>query len=312
MRREGLAIVLVVGAVAVSGCSLTRPFKDAYRIDTLTNPISVVLVEPPAPPADASEVAKREYDERRQRIADQKKRIQETYGTPLIDLETYPPYKVAVGALGADREATRNSVRVQLTMISDEICAKHQADILSQSAATNLVLGTLTSALAGAAAIVSGLGASALAGGAAFSNATRSGINEEVYAKHFAPAIVKDIQLERNRKKAAMENKRGRTIAEYTLEEALFDVNEYHQSCSFYEALVRVSKATERTLPSPEELMKHADDLQKRIAEVETKRTAAATAGQTDQERNYRTLITQLQRQIELTYLQLSLTSPAK
>jgi hypothetical protein len=197
-------------------------------------------------------------------------------------------------------------------MISDEICAKHQADILSQSAATNLVLGTLTSALAGAAAIVSGLGASALAGGAAFSNATRSGINEEVYAKHFAPAIVKDIQLERNRKKAAMENKRGRTIAEYTLEEALFDVNEYHQSCSFYEALVRVSKATERTLPSPEELMKHADDLQKRIAEVETKRTAAATAGQTDQERNYRTLITQLQRQIELTYLQLSLTSPAK
>jgi len=351
-----LASVPLLASV-LGGCATVRWLKDAYRIDPLFMPVmapearalaSTVKEQQPQKEQPQKEQPKsntprspEEEDpaEKRAcgfwlwsifnwecRLSEAQSKFRETYGIPLINLNTYrfdgatagpTAYKQAA----SDKQARNRLVR-QLMTLSDELCAKHQADIMAQSAATNVFLGTATSVLAGAGAIVGGIAAQALSGGGAFTNATRSTINEEIYAKAFAPAIVRNIHTDRPPKGAGIEQRLMKDgTADYPIDLALKEVTEYHQSCSFHNAIVRVSSATERTVPSEADILKRIADLRQHLDTLRTQRDAAhqkwqlalgkpeARELQADYER-LEGVVTILTNQLQMAYLQLSFVKP--
>ena len=349
-------------ALLLGGCGSVSALKDAYRIDPLFMPVTAPLAPASASSGgaaatDAQRQAPRSGDptEKREcgfwlwsmfnwecRLSPAQKKFRDTYGIPLINLNTYrfaggdttayeqtqppetlpPDGPARAAALEPSRRARNRLVR-QLMTLSDELCAKHEADIMAQSAATNVILGTATSIFAGAGAIVGGIAAQALSGGGAFSNATRATINEEIYAKHFAPSIVRSIHSDRPPKGAGIERRlENDTPLDYPIDLALKEVNDYHQACSFHNAIVRVSSATERTLPTETDVLMRITELQRLLATETARRDTAYQAwGATDkttpesrqklaeyEEREK--LVRVLTNQLHTAYVQLSLIQP--
>ena len=175
--RLRFAVPWLLGlALLLDGCGSVSALKDAYRIDPLFMPVTAPLVPVASSSGeDAATGAPRAGDptEKRQcgfwlwsmfnwecRLSPAQKKFRDTYGIPLINLNTYrfaradtttayeqaqPPVEVPLA--GPARTAAlepslraRNRLARQLMTLSDELCAKHEADIMAQSAATNVIL----------------------------------------------------------------------------------------------------------------------------------------------------------------------------
>lgn len=358
--RLRFAVPCLLGlALLLDGCRSVSALKDAYRIDPLFMPVTAPLV--PVASSSGEDTGTRgpragDPTEKRQcgfwlwsmfnwecRLSPAQKKFRDTYGIPLINLNTYrfagadttayeqaqPPVEVPLdepartAALEPSLRA-RNRLARQLMTLSDELCAKHEADIMAQSAATNVILGTATSVFAGAGAIVGGIAAQALSGGGAFTNATRATINEEIYAKHFAPSIVRSIHADRPPKGAGIERRLAiDSPLAYPIDLALKEVNDYHQACSFHNAIVRVSSATERTMPTETDILMRITELQRLLASETPRRDTAylawAQADKTSPESRQKLLVEYEEReklvrvltnQLHTAYVQLSLIQP--
>jgi hypothetical protein len=108
----------------------------------------------------------------------------------------------------------RNRFQDYLLWRSEQQCERHKAGILSTQATTNLALNTVTTATSAIAAIVVAPAASILAAIAAITSGTRSHINEDIYQRYLAPAVVKKINSDRENMFAAIMSKRGIPISE--------------------------------------------------------------------------------------------------
>lgn len=145
----------------------------------------------------------------------------------------------------------RNRLASILIKHSDDVCVKELGDMNAREAISNTALGVATSALSTIGAIVSGERAKTiLAGGSAFTNATRDHVNAEVFRNVLTSAMARAIQGQRDVMRSAIRAKFSSGPADYNVDEMIMDVNQYHQSCSFYNGLVLVVDAVNRASPS--------------------------------------------------------------
>lgn len=164
----------------------------------------------------------------------------------------------------------RNAATAGLMAVSDELCVEHVRSIFGNDAAYNLTFGTITNLFAGAATVAGTRGAKTLFSGIAlFSNAERSLVNETVYKTMLATAISKKIREGRiEQRNTIVKHMREDTIEIYTMNEAISNVMEYHNTCSF---MYGMEKTLEEGNQNGTELKKLALERQLNKLELEKK-----------------------------------------
>jgi hypothetical protein len=180
----------------------------------------------------------------------------------------------------------RNRLGSILTKQSDDICTVEMGRLTANEAIVNTTLSTATSVLTTAGSLVTGQTLqSILTGGAAVTNATRDHIRSEVYRNLLTAQVTKAIRLARATYLGQLKGKYGSTLAEYSVDDMIRDVNQYHGICSFYAGLglvdAAVSRTGSRTVTGHEQLTRAINDLGVRInalnADIATPTTLEAT-----------------------------------
>lgn len=162
----------------------------------------------------------------------------------------------------AESEILRNALAIDLISLSDRVCSAHQAAIIANSNTWNVATGTITNLLSGFGAVVGGEATkAALAAGAAFSSGTRSLVNEEVYVQTVGAAIVRAISIAREKYYADIQLGFEKSLSDYSVQEALRDIQEYHRRCSFYYGLLEISKSLEQRKKSKSEIDRDIENL---------------------------------------------------
>ncbi len=128
---------------------------------------------------------------------------------------------------------TRNQVVSLLMTESVLLCSDHLNSIYGNEAAFGIATGTLAALSSGLASISSGTSAATLSAFSAFSISERALGNEVVYKTMITPAIAKKITQLRKESGAEMLRRRSESITDYSLEEAIYDVLQFHEKCSF-------------------------------------------------------------------------------
>lgn len=141
-----------------------------------------------------------------------------------------------------DQILWRNRFQDYLVWRSEQQCQAYRLQIISTQNGVNFALNTLVTGAAGVAAIVVPPAANILSGIAAITSGIRGNFNEDLYHRMIAPAIIKQIQMQRhNALEIILQNRRAgdqdATVQTYTLEAALGDAERYHQLCSATVAL---------------------------------------------------------------------------
>lgn len=135
---------------------------------------------------------------------------------------------------------------------SESKCVEHIKSIYGNDAFWNISTGSFASLTAGWAAITSGAQAKTLAALSAFSSGERSLVNETVYKNQVTNSITIKISEMREQKgnefisklnSGAYDGYNG-TIS------ALHDLNDYHNSCSFYKGLDKALKEGTDSTPA--------------------------------------------------------------
>lgn len=142
----------------------------------------------------------------------------------------------------------RNRLASILINESNTVCTREIGDLTAHEAMVNAGLATATTAFSTVGAIVTGQVASnILSGLASTTNATRGHINAEVYRNVMAAAVSKAIRLEREKQRTAIRARNANAVADYSVDQMVEDVNQYHQVCSFYRGLDLVLTAVDRS-----------------------------------------------------------------
>jgi hypothetical protein len=179
-----------------------------------------------------------------------------------------------------DDKAKRNELINELITISDRVCSRHQAAILANVNAWNIVTGTTTNLLSALGTVIGGeVTKASLAAAATFSSSTRSLVNEEVYVETLGAAIVRAISVAREKYYAEIENGMMKELTDYTVSKGLRDVQEYHRRCSFYYGLLEISKSLEQRKKSKQEI---SNDIQKLKMQYEFLMAERAKGGKVD------------------------------
>jgi hypothetical protein len=130
---------------------------------------------------------------------------------------------------------------------SDDVCTVELGRMVSDEAMVNTGLSFGTSALSTAATVVTGkLTKSILAGGSSLFNATRENFDSQVYRNVMSTAIATAIEKERAKDRAAILGHFEDSSVKYPVDRMVMDVNEYHQTCSFYHGLTLVLTAVSK------------------------------------------------------------------
>jgi hypothetical protein len=149
----------------------------------------------------------------------------------------------------------RNALLEDLLTISDRSCARHQSSILAGLNTWNVSTGTLSTLLSAVGTVVGGESTkAALAAGAAFTNSTRSLVNEEVYAKSIGTTIVRATISAREKQYAVISIGMNSSFEDYSVKKGLRDIYNYQNRCSFYYGLLEVTKALDQRKRSKSEI----------------------------------------------------------
>jgi hypothetical protein len=164
-------------------------------------------------------------------------------------------------------EAARNIIASRVMLASDNMCNGHKADIVANQSVANTAFGSLTNIFSGLGTFVGGAATKAgLAAGAALSNGSRSLVNEEIYYKAFAVAIVRAINQDREPVGVKIVQRlHDEKVATYPIDDVLRDLQKYHESCSFTNGLRIVAEAVDKRAPT-------LGELQSRIGELNAQR----------------------------------------
>jgi len=177
---------------------------------------------------------------------------------PLVALEcfkTQPPKSV-------DCTGQRNQAISFLMAESNNLCVEHIKSIYGNEAAFNIATGSLAVLTAGWASISSGGQVKTLSALSAFASAERSLVNETIYKSMLTSAIGTKIEEARATKGKALLLHKQEPYKNYRIEDALYDVIDYHESCSFYSGLQKALKeGTQVTQETRQRQLKTEADL---------------------------------------------------
>lgn len=145
-----------------------------------------------------------------------------------------PAYQLAVRGPEGERTYHRNRLQEILVNHANSICQEEKGRIYANKAASAALFDIVSSGLSITSAIVTGDTAkSILSGGAGFATSTRNSIDASVYQNQIVPAITKVMDTERKRILDLLLAKGSEPVAQFTPDEMIRTVNQYHQACSF-------------------------------------------------------------------------------
>lgn len=169
---------------------------------------------------------------------------------------------------GPSNKNKRNAVISKAISLSDQKCTIHKAQILSNRNTFNVSATSLALLLSGAASVIShAQTASELAAGAAVTTGIQASVNTEVFADALATTILRAIDSVQNKRRAVLES--GMDNENYSLSQAIIDIQSYHEGCSMMAGLVEVTKAIDNRLPSRNELQRDIEILENKIKTVD-------------------------------------------
>jgi hypothetical protein len=152
------------------------------------------------------------------------------------------------------KEEARNLLQSLLIKRSERICETHKGAIVSYSAGANLSLTLISAALGTAGALATGGTTQVLSGLSALAGTSRAGIQEDVFHKLLAPAVVKQINQDRTEYLDKISPNREKSVSQYNVADAVADVMRYHDRCSFYSGLASLTEKAGK-VPSRAEVM---------------------------------------------------------
>lgn len=149
-------------------------------------------------------------------------------------------------ALATKSDADRNRLTSILLKHSDDVCTLELGRLTANEAITNSALSILNTGLSTAATIVTGeLANSILSGGAGFVGASRDHLNVHVYRNTIAQAVSQVITAERKKLHDDIKKNYIAKVGQWSVDEAIRSVNQYHAQCSFYKGLELLLKAAD-------------------------------------------------------------------
>ena len=144
----------------------------------------------------------------------------------------------------SEQRLARNRVQSRLIMASNQRCGDFLRELHKYQSDVNFQLGTLTTALAGAATVVTpGLATRILSGTAGVSAGTRAEFNSNYYRTLSMEVITKGINARRSRELETIHADRAKGLLEYNTMDALADALAYHASCTVIAGLEEASDA---------------------------------------------------------------------
>ncbi|HZW26708.1 MAG TPA: hypothetical protein VFF26_14615 [Gallionella sp.] len=164
---------------------------------------------------------------------------------PLVSQECFK----TAPANTVDCTSQRNQTISFLMAESNNLCVEHIKSIYGNEAAFNIATGSLAVLTAGWASISSGGQTKTLSALSAFASAERSLVNETIYKSMLTSAIGTKIEEARATKGKALLLHKKEPYDNYRIEDALYDIIDYHESCSFYSGLQKALKEGTQVTP---------------------------------------------------------------
>lgn len=196
----------------------------------------------------------------------------------------------------SDAKGLRNAIIARGISLSDNKCADHKTRIMSTAAGWNLITGTTSILLAATASVITDpQQAAALAASAAATSGVQALGNKEVYANQMGQAIIRSIDVAREKKRATLTIGMGKPAADYPLAIALGDLDTYHDSCSMAMGLSEMTKALDNRKQTKDEIILNM----KALNEIKTEASKnAEPATKTAIENEYKTKVEEITTQL--------------
>lgn len=183
--------------------------------------------------------------------------------TPGIDSCFAEKYRT--GGVDADLcYGLRNQVISYLMAESISLCTRHVSEIYGNEAGFNIATGSIAAFTSGVASVSVGTGAKTLSAISSFASAERSLVNESVYRNLLTTAIATKIEQSRATLGKALLGRKSQPYGDYRIEDAIYDVIDYHHACSFYKGMELALSEGTNTNPAS------------KLASLETKAQALA------------------------------------
>lgn len=142
--------------------------------------------------------------------------------------------------------ARRNLIQDRIKVSADQLCDEYKNDIMRKQARANFWLGSTSLFLGSAGALSKGVNTARwLSGGAAFATGVRSEYNQTFFLDQTIAVIAKAIDKRQLELAGVMAAKRDKSVADYSIVQAIDDISRYHASCSIAGALALTESAVQ-------------------------------------------------------------------
>ncbi|PCJ27534.1 MAG: hypothetical protein COA96_03275 [SAR86 cluster bacterium] len=186
-------------------------------------------------------------------------------------------YKRVADATPTNKSIARNRVQDRIIAASNQRCETYKQSLYELDRNFNFITGSITTALAGAGAIIAHeQTAKELAALAGISSGVRAEFNADYFRNITIEVISKGIDARRAREKQAMGAKKRQPFIDYTVEAAIADAVNYHGACTAISGLQEAGDAIAKQSADP--------GLQAVIANYNVIRSSANTSTQSDLE----------------------------
>jgi len=163
--------------------------------------------------------------------------------------------KPRAGDTKEETRLARNQLMLTIIRRSEVVCNYHKGAIMANSAAADFSTGLLSSVASTLSSAFSPVTTkTALSTVSAISSATGTGLRANIYQNVLAPAVVTEINNQREVMRSQILARKGEDISSYPITEALYEVERYHELCSFYVGLAELAKDRKPKARSKEEI----------------------------------------------------------
>lgn len=171
----------------------------------------------------------------------------------------------------------RNQVQDRIVAASNQACAEFKRELKALDARTNFILGSLTTAVAGAGAIFSGGTSQALSGVASILSGVRAEFNEDYFQMLTIQVITDGLEKKRQEIYTKVLDDREKGLTEYPVERAIADAIRYHDNCSLVAGLEQAALSIERAANPGMDQLKKFKEMMKVLRKIEDEEAGKRT-----------------------------------
>ena len=146
-----------------------------------------------------------------------------------------------------ERIRVRNQVQERILAASNQACGEYKHDLKQLDARFNFILGSLTTGLAGASAIFTGVDiVRALSGAAGITSGVRAEFNNDYFQNKTIQVITAGFESKRQEIYEKILEDREQDLEKYPVQRAIKDAIKYHENCSLISGLEQAAISIER------------------------------------------------------------------